>query len=531
MSTLRSPADSPTDLLVPAGPPTGPAGNLADLVRSAAAGSADKPAFVYRDLVLSWAEVDHQVDRLAAGLHQLGLTGGDRVAVQLGNIPEFVLTYFGVLRAGLVVVPVNTGYTPVELRHILADVGARAFVTSAAGAETGLLLQSELDGLEHLVVLTGGTGEDPTGAVRFAALLEAEPPAGGIAAATGGEDLAVVLYTSGTSGRPKGAMLTHRALLANLEQAGQITPPVVAPDDVVLLVLPLFHIYGLNGALGMVARHAATGVLAERFDPLETLELIRRQQVTNVVGAPPMYVAWSLLPDVGDAFTSVRLAVSGSAPLPAAVLSRILEVTGHHVFEGYGLTETAPVLTSTLMSEVAKPGSIGRPIPGVEVVLRDQRGRPVLEGDPGEVVVRGANLFSGYWPDGAGGPDANGWFPTGDIAVLDGDGDLQLVDRTIEMVLVSGFNVYPREVEEALGRHPDIEEAAVLGIAHPYTGETIKALVVLRDGARLTADDVIAHCARSLARFKCPTTVEFVAALPHSVTGKVSKARLRESLL
>ena len=535
MSTLRTPADAPLDLLGEAGRPAGPtaARNLADLVRSAAARSADKPAFLYRDLVLTWAEVDHRVDRLAAGLQQLGLTGGDRVAVQLGNIPEFVVAYFGGLRAGLVVVPVNTGYTPVELRHILTDVGARAFITSAAGAETGRLLQAEQIGLEHLVVVAGVTAEGPAvaGAVRFDTLLETEPPVGGVTPATGGEDLAVVLYTSGTSGSPKGAMLSHRALLANLEQAGRITPPVVAPDDVVLLVLPLFHIYGLNGALGMVARHAATGVLSERFDPLETLELIRRQHVTNVVGAPPMYVAWSLLPDVGDAFTSVRLAVSGSAPLPAAVLSQVLEVTGHHVFEGYGLTETAPVLTSTLMSEVAKPNSIGRPIPGVEVVLRDQAGRPVLEGDPGEVVVRGANLFSGYWPDGAGGPDGDGWFPTGDVAVLDGDGDLQLVDRRIEMVLVSGFNVYPREVEEVLGRHPDIEEAAVLGIAHPYTGETVKALVVLRDGARLTADDVVAHCARSLARFKCPTTVEFVTELPHSVTGKISKARLRESLL
>ena len=530
MNTFSSPSDAATDPRAAAGPAqvAVAAGNLADLVRAAAGRAGDKPALIHRDRVLSWTEVDQQVDRFAAGLQQLGLRSGDRVAIALGNIPEFVLAYFGGLRADLVVVPVNTGYTPEELRHILTDVGAAAFVTSAAGAETGRLLRAQLHDLEHLVVL------DPVGelagAVSLEGLLATQPPAGGIVPARSGEDLAVVLYTSGTSGRPKGAMLSHRALLANLEQSSQITPPVVAPDDVVLLVLPLFHIFGLNGALGMVVRHAATGVLAERFDPVETLELIRRRQITNVVGAPPMYVAWSLLPDVGDAFTSVRLAVSGSAPLPAAVLSRVLEVTGHHVFEGYGLTETAPVLTSTLMSEVAKPSSIGRPIPGVEVVLRDEQGRPVLEGDPGEVVVRGANLFSGYWPDGAGGPDGDGWFPTGDIAVQDADGDLQVVDRRIEMVLVSGFNVYPREVEEVLGQHPSIEEAAVLGIAHPYTGEAVKALVVLQEGARLSAEDVIAHCARSLARFKCPTTVEFVPTLPHSVTGKVSKARLREPL-
>jgi long-chain acyl-CoA synthetase len=365
----------------------------------------------------------------------------------------------------------------------------------------------------------------PDGATALDALLV---PARPVPAAAAGEDLAVVLYTSGTSGRPRGAMLTHRALLANLEQTAAIDPPVVSQDDVVLLVLPLFHVYGLNGGLGAVARHAATGVLAERFDPVETLDLVRREHVTNVVGAPPMYVAWSMLPDVGDAFASVRLALSGAAPLPPSVLHRVLDVTGHHVFEGYGLTETAPVLTTTLMSEVAKPGSIGRPVPGVELRLVDEAGEEPEDGDPGEIVVRGPNTFSGYWPDGEGGPDADGWFATGDVAYLDDDGDLHLVDRRRELVLVSGFNVYPREVEEVLAQHPDVEEAAVLGIPHPYTGEAVKALVVLREGARLTADDVIAHAARSLARFKCPTAVEFVAELPHSATGKVSKGRLRE---
>jgi long-chain acyl-CoA synthetase len=323
-------------------------------------------------------------------------------------------------------------------------------------------------------------------------------------------------------------MLPHRALLANLAQGARIDPPVVSTDDVVLLVLPLFHIYGLNAGLGAVAREAATGVLVERFDPVETLAEVRRTGVTSLIGAPPMYVAWSMLPDIGDAFASVRVALSGAAPLSAAVLHRILDVTGHHVFEGYGLTETAPVLTTTLMSEVAKPDSIGRPIPGVELRLVDERGGPVEDGDPGEIQARGDNVFLGYWPDGEGGPDADGWFSTGDVAYLDDDGDLHLVDRRKELVLVSGFNVYPREVEDVLLAHADVAEAAVLGIPHPYTGESVKALVVLEPGARVAADDLIAHCARSLSRFKCPTAVEFVADLPKGATGKVSKARLRE---
>ena len=300
-------------------------------------------------------------------------------------------------------------------------------------------------------------------------------------------------------------------------------------DDVVLLVLPLFHIYGLNAALDMMAWHGASGVLVERFDPVDTLAVMRRHRVSNVVGAPPMFVAWSLLDDVGDSFASVRLAVSGAAPLPAEAVSRLLEATGHHVFEGYGLTETAPVLTTTLMSDVAKPSSIGRPIPGVELRLLDEDGAPVEDGDPGEITVRGDNLFGGYWPDGTGGADADGWFRTGDVAYADEDGDLHIVDRRRELILVSGFNVYPREVEDVLDRHPAIAEAAVIGIPHPYTGESVKAVVVLEPGMHLTADEVIAHCAKSLAAFKCPVAVEFANDLPHSLAGKLAKGRLREA--
>ncbi len=499
--------------------------NLAELVREAAARTPDKPAFVARDAALTWAEVDRRVDAVAAALTGLGLTAGDRVALQLGNTLDFPAVYFGTLRAGLVAVPVNTGYTQDELRHCLGDSGAAVLVTNLAGAASGVVLAAALDTLTTVVV--AGVDEAPAGTQALDTLLagHTEP----VAAAGADEDLAVVIYTSGTSGRPKGAMLSHRALLGNLDQTAQIDPPVTTPDDVVLLVLPLFHIYGLNGALGAVVREGATGVLVERFDPVDTLAEIRQRGVTNVVGAPPMYVAWSMLPDVGDAFATVRIALSGAAPLPSAVLHRVLDVTGHHVFEGYGLTETAPVLTSTLMSEVAKPDSIGRAVPGIELRLVDEQGVLVDEGDPGEISVRGVNIFSGYWPDGADGPDAQGWFATGDIAYADDDGDLHLVDRRKELILVSGFNVYPREVEDVLAAHPDIEETAVLGVPHPYTGESVKALVVLRAGARMTADDVIAHAGTSLARFKCPTAVEFVAELPHSATGKVSKGRLRQA--
>ncbi|MDX6220176.1 MAG: long-chain acyl-CoA synthetase [Frankiales bacterium] len=482
--------------------------NLSDLVHDAATATPEKPALLFHGETVTWAELDARVSAAARGLQALGAAAGDRVAVHLGNTPDFAVAYFGALRAGCVALPINTGYTADELAYVLSDSAASVVITSVGTAS--------LVTAPTVVV---------TASAEWRQLLSDRTP---LDSTGGGEDLAVLLYTSGTSGRPRGAMLTHRALLANLEQTSRIDPPVVTADDIVLLVLPLFHVFGLNAALGSVARHGATGVLTERFDPVETLELVRRHGVTNVVGAPPMYVAWSMLPDVGDAFSSVRLALSGAAPLPPNVLHRVLDVTGHHVFEGYGLTETAPVLTSTLMSQVAKPGSIGRPVPGVELRLLDERAAPVEEGDPGEIVVRGANLFSGYWPDRREGPDADGWFSTGDVAVLDDDGDLHLVDRRRELVLVSGFNVYPREIEEVLAQLEGVQEVAVLGIPHPYTGESVKALVVRAPGVELTADDVIAFAARRLARFKCPTAVSFVDELPHSATGKVSKGRLRE---
>jgi long-chain acyl-CoA synthetase len=353
---------------------------------------------------------------------------------------------------------------------------------------------------------------------------EADAPA----AAPGGDDLAVLLFTAGTSGRPKGAMLTHAALRADIDMLLALDdPPPAVPEDVVLVVLPLFHIYGLNAVLGPAAAVGATCVLVDRFDPRESLDLVREHGVTLVAGAPPMYQAWLRVPDGMDVLRGVRLLTSGGAPLPAAVFDAVAERTGGPVWEGYGLTETAPVIATTLASHRAKAGSVGRPLPGLEVRLVEA-GADVDDGDPGELWVRGASVFAGYWPDGAGGPDADGWFNTGDVAYADADGDLHLVDRRREVILVSGFNVYPREVELVIDAIPEVAECAVVGIPHDYTGEAVRAFVVLHSGAVLSSEAVLAHCARQLARFKCPTSVVVVDELPHSATGKVAKGRLRE---
>ncbi len=491
--------------------------NLADLVRAAAGQRPDHAAVLDGERALTWAQVDAQVDTVGAGLQGLGLVPGDRVAIALGNCAEFVTTYFGALRVGLVAVPVNTGSTVPEIAHLLADSGARAVVFDRTAA-TAVRAQPAADGPVRVVV-----GAPAPGETAFGSFTGQPRPHD-----TGAEDLAVLLYTSGTSGRSRAAMLTHRALLASVEQVHGLAVQAVVPDDVVLLVLPMFHIYALNGTLAQVTRVAATVVLVDRFDPAETLRVVRERGITNIPGAPPMYVAWSGQPDLREAFRGVRLLVTGAAPVPAAVLDQIATTTGLPVFEGYGLTEAAPGVSSTLVRGQAKPGSVGAPLPGVEVRLVDEDGEDAEEGDPGEIWVRGPNLFSGYWPDGSDGPDADGWFATGDVAYLDDDGDLVLVDRRKELVIVSGFNVYPREVEDAIASHPDVAEVAVMGVSHPYSGEAVKAYVVLRPGAELTAEELHEHVATRLARFKWPTIVQFVERLPHSPVGKVSKQRLRE---
>ncbi|MEH0842713.1 AMP-binding protein [Micromonospora sp. CPCC 205711] len=535
---------------------------LADRLRRAAADRGDHPALHWREVTLTWSELDSRVTAVAHALARIAAGDGDppaRVAIALPNSPDFVVGYLAALRAGLVAVPVNPGLTARELRHVLTDSGARVLICTTAVRDRVAGFAADLP--ELTAVHTELPTTEPPAAEPPAAEPpateppggdgSAETPAGAAFPARGGEDLAVLLYTSGTEGWPKGAMLPHRALAANHEQVGRIDPPVVGPDDTVLLALPLFHAYGLNSGLGAVVHHGATGVLVDEPGPTCALDEIARHRVSVLVGVPSMFLAWSTADAdaVVAAMTAVRVAVCGAAPLDLATAARFTEVTGHPVHVGYGLTETAPVLTSTLVGGEPKPGSIGRPLPGVELRLVGADGAelwrdgvaaaadedaddPYLADsspgtDPGEIVVRGANLFTGYWPDGRGGPDADGWWATGDVGYADDDGDLFLVDRLGELILVNGFNVYPHEVELVLDAHPGVAGSAVLGVPHPRTGETVRAYVVPAPGRPVTDEELLGHCARNLARFKCPTAVEFVDELPYSAIGKVRKTSLR----
>lgn len=450
---------------------------------------------------------------MAGGLTAGGLQRGERVGLLLDNSLEFVTSYFGILRAGMVAVPINTGYTVSEVATVVDSSGARIVITDAA--RHAIARDAVPDATSVIAVGSEAWRRFTVGST---------PPS---QEDTDPESLAVLLYTSGTDGQPRAAMLTHRALIANLQQLARLdAPAAMVPDDVSLIVLPLFHIYALNAALGLVAYNAATAVLEDRFEAAGSLEVIRRFGVTNVAGAPPMYIAWSTRPDVALALAGTRILVSGAAPLPVPIFEQFATM-GLTIWESYGMTETAPAISSSMVRGVAKPGSVGVPLPGMELRLLDADGYDVDDGDPGEVVVRGPNLFSGYWPHGADGPGGDGWWPTGDVAIRDGDGDLRLVDRVKELIIVSGFNVYPREIESALASAPGVAEVAVAGVDHPYTGETVKAWVVPLPGATVTPDEVAAFGARRLARFKCPTIVEIVESLPHSANGKISKGILR----
>ncbi len=522
-------------------------GNLAELVAAAARRGPDHLAFVdpVRRHAMTWSGVGSAVDAEAARLAAAGVCPGMRVLVRLRQGVPLCLALLGALRAGAIVVPVGTQSTTRELAVIVTDCEPAALVVEpgdavvAAVAGASVLAPPTVPAMTRPAV-THPAAVNPPPVTQLAVV---SPPV-----SRGGEDIAVLGYTSGTTGVPLGVRLSHRALLANRAQSAALRPTPVSPADRVLLHLPLFHIYGLGAGLLQVCWAGATGVLVDRVDPDDVLTAIRSERVTVVTGVPSMYRALLELPAdrLRDGLVTVRLCTAGGAPLAGELLSRFNQVTGLDLFEGYGMTETGPVLTTTLVSGRPKPGSVGRPLPGVELRLVDvATGAPLVGSgestdddedelgsdgdgyDTGLVSVRGPNLFSGYWPDGAGGPDEDGWFRTSDVGHLDADGDLYLVDRATDLIIVNGFNVYPREVEQVLSEHEAITEAAVVGVPDQRTGEAVMAVLVPRQGVSLTPEEVRAHCATRLARFKVPTVVELVDRLPHSATGKVTRAALR----
>ncbi|MBA3309846.1 MAG: AMP-binding protein [Nocardioidaceae bacterium] len=489
-----------------------PATNVADLLRRRASREGDKVALVDGDRRVTWAELDAMVDKMARGLAALGLVGGHRVAIAMTNSVGFVVCYLAVLRGGMVAVLLNPMSTSGEVGRVLADSGARICVTDATAART--VREAVAGAVDPLIVVADAPllpGEyaydELTGTGRAA-----------VRAPRDIESLAVLLYTSGTGGEHRGAMLSHRALLANIEQASRTKPAWVRPDDTVLGVLPLFHGYGLGAVLGQVLLQGATLVLGWRLQPDETLRLIAAEGVTCAPVAPHVIADWSQRPDGRQQLGSVRTLISGAVRQAERSLRDFEAQVGVRVEQGYGLTEAGPIVTSTIGTAVRKPGSAGQALPGVGLRVVDETGNPAHADDPGQILVRGRNLFSGYWPDGDGGPDAEGWLATGDIGLMDNDGDLFLVGRVEERVVVSGFNVYPAEIEAVIDQLDGVVESAVLGVPDAQTGEAVVAYVVpaVASDADALRDRVRAHCEQRVARFKVPSAVEVVGELPHA---------------
>lgn len=501
---------------------------------------------------LTWSDVQQSANAFAAALAALGVRRGDRVAIMLPNVPQAVIAYFGALKAGALVVFFNPLYVEREIEHQLRDSGAKVMVAldllyprirnvrEQVGLQqvilTGLkdFMGVPLKWLVPLVKreLVGKVPPDP-GLLSFADLLrthggQAAPPF----SVDPESDVAVLQYTGGTTGLSKGAMLTHHNLLANVHQVREWMPGLEEGAERILAVMPFFHVYGLTVCLNLATLLGATLVLMPKFDLKQALTLIDKQKPTLFPGAPPIYVAINHSPDVSRYnLRSIKACISGAAPLPVEVQTAFEALTGGKLVEGYGLTEASPVTHCTPIYGKRIAGSIGLPLPDTEMKIVDmETGEPAEPGAIGELCVRGPQVMAGYWnrPDETARTLRDGWLHTGDMARVDEEGYTFIVDRAKDMIIASGYNIYPREVEEVLYEHPAVLEAAVAGLPDEYRGQTVKAYIVLKPEAEATADQILDYCRERLARYKVPQIVEFRESLPKTMIGKVLRRVLLE---
>jgi len=491
--------------------------NLASIVTERAAASPAAVAVRLGALELTYAELDDRIARLATLLREKGLQQGDRVGVMLPNVLEFPISYYGVLRAGGVVVPMNVLLKRREIAFYLEDSGAELLLAWHGFAEEARSGAADA-GAELIEV-------EPE---SFAELLGDREPSVELAE-TDEEDTAVILYTSGTTGKPKGAELTHSNLSRNADVSSRTTSEV-REGDVVLGALPLFHSFGQTVSMNASLLVGATLTLLPKFDPGDALEMMQRDEVTHFYGVPTMYGALLHHPE-RESFdcSALRICITGGASMPVEVLRGFEEAFACEVLEGYGLSETSPVASTNHPGRPRKPGSIGTPLEEVEMKLVDENDEEVPQGEVGEIVIRGHNVMKGYWqrPDATAEAMRGGWFHTGDMATVDEDGYFFIVDRKKDLIIRGGYNVYPREVEEILYEHPKIREAAVVGIPHDEWGEEIGAAVVLHEGEGLAPEEVGEYVKERIAAYKYPRVVWFVDDLPKGPTGKILKREIQ----
>ena len=501
--------------------------NLATMLRESALAYPDKPVALYDGGRLTYAQLDALTDRFAVGLRASGMQRGETVGLQLPNIPQFLIAYFGMLKAGCIGVPLNVLLKAPELAYCLGDARARSLITWAGVADEAVKGAADAGVHTVYVVNTPGVPEPAVGR-RFEELLAVDPETPPMEPTDPG-DTAVIVYTSGTTGQPKGAELTHYQLYMNADTPGRLFG--IRDDDVVLVVLPLFHVFGLSSQLNVCVRFGATMSLVPRFEPEKVLEVMQRDGVTVFEGVPTMYVALLHHPTVGEYDMSrLRIGVSGGAPIPAEVLDAFEERFGIVILEGYGLTETASTTTFNVSAAERKIYSVGKPIWGVEVQIWDEENRVLAPGADhiGEIVIRGVNMMRGYFrnPEATAEAFAGGWFHTGDLGYRDEDGFYFIVDRKKELIIRGGYNVYPREVEEILYTHPAVAAAAVVGVPDERLGEEVKAYVETKPGTTATEQEVIDYMRTRVAAYKYPRMVEFRSELPKGPTGKILKKEL-----
>ncbi|HEY2477265.1 MAG TPA: long-chain fatty acid--CoA ligase [Solirubrobacterales bacterium] len=494
--------------------------NLASIVTASAARDAAAPAVRLGGQTLTYGDLDDGSARVATLLREHGLARGDRVGVMLPNVLEFPLAYYGVLRAGGIVVPMNVLLKRREIAFYLEDSGAKLLL-----AWHGFLEEARDGAADAGAELIAVEPAEFAAALAALATLEPTPEV----VDTDEEDTAVILYTSGTTGKPKGAELSHRNLDQNSDIASRTTCTVEA-GDVVLGALPLFHSFGQTVGMNASLRKGACLTLVPKFEPGEALATMERDRVTHFYGVPTMYGALLHHPERESYDTSsLRICITGGASMPVEVLHGFEEAFGAELLEGYGLSETSPVACSGHPGTVRKAGSIGTPIERCEMRIVDENDAEVPQGAVGEIVIRGHNIMKGYWgrPEATAESMRGGWFHSGDIGRVDEDGYFYVVDRKKDMIIRGGYNVYPREVEELLYEHPAIREAAVLGIPHPEWGEEVGAAVVLEPGSTdLAPEEISAWVRERIAAYKYPRVVWFLEELPKGPTGKILKREI-----
>jgi long-chain acyl-CoA synthetase len=502
--------------------------NVATILRESTLAHPDKPMLLIGPLRLTYGQVDAMSGRVAGALRARGLRPGDSIAVQLPNVPEFVFAYFGALKAGLTVVPLNPLLKAPEISYHLSDSDARLLIAFDAFADEAAKGVADAGDVELFVVPSSPDADPPAQGTPFARLYDAEELAD--IEPMNSDDTAVIIYTSGTTGKPKGAELSH----FQIYMAATIAADTFGyrDDDVSMAVLPLFHVFGLSSVLNCALRSGATLVLVPRFEVDAVLDALERHRVTVFCGVPTMFVALLHADLTGRDVSSLRVCVSGGAAIPGEVIKGFeARFGGAPILEGYGLSETCALATFNRSAEERRVMSIGKRMWGIEVRVVDTSDVELPPGPEhvGEIVLRGHNVMKGY----RGRPEATaeamhgGWFHTGDLGYRDDDGFFYIVDRKKDLVIRGGFNVYPREIEEVLHQHPAVREAAVIGRPDPRLGEEVVAFLSLRSGTAATPEEVIAFCKERLAAYKYPREVVVVDDLPKGPSGKVLKSELR----